>query len=135
MAIFVRSMANSKYTPVLASLKTDLDYYSDYLRGLSREILDAGASKYPVFVATESKNKISIGKNILGAEGLSRTWNINVCLLEELVLKGIVQKDKVDLFTKNFKDPELYMCVLAIISGDASFVFMPYTGAEEEEEI
>ena len=125
-------MAESKYTPVLESLKTDLDYYSDYIRGLAHEILDAEASKYPVFVATEAKNKVAIGKAILEAEGLNRTWNINVCLLEELVQKGLIQGDKLIVFIDNFKDPEMYMCVLAIISNDASFIFKPYSGDSEE---
>lgn len=112
-------------TPVLQSLQNDLQFYSDYLRGIAREILDSELSKYPIFVAYQS-NEVKIGKQVLAHQSLQRTWSINASVLEELIQKKIVTSDRIQSFRKTFKDPENFICVLTILGNEASFVFYPY---------
>ena len=111
---------------IFETLHDDLRYYNDYLQGISNEILDSGISKYPIFVAHQTKG-IGIGKQVLMHESLSTKWSINVSALEEFVHKSIVTTEKLADFKRTYKDPELHLCVFAMLpDGSNSFAFLPY---------
>ncbi len=118
--------------PLFESLRNDLRYYSDYLQGMSREILDSGTSKYPVFVAHQEKT-IGVGKPIMNHDQLETSWSINVSLLEEFVKRGIVQMERIGDFKASWRDPETYMCVFVVAGEASSFVFLPYDLPENTE--
>jgi hypothetical protein len=111
--------------PVLVSLKKDLDYYNDYLIGFSREVLDSGISKYPIFVAYQFGG-IKLGSQVLDHQTLYTQWSINISALEEFVKKGIVDRSKLDEFRSQYKDPETQMCIFVVVNNDAGFVYYPY---------
>jgi hypothetical protein len=119
--------------PLLESLQNDLKYYSDYLQGLSREVLDSGTSKYPVFVAHQEAGGIEIGRPILQHEQIETRWSINISLMEEFVAKGIVPREQFAAFKQSWKDPEEYMCVFVLAGAASSFAYLPYTPATPDE--
>lgn len=116
--------------PLLASLQNDLRYYADYLQGLTREVLDSGTSKYPVFVAHQEAGGIEIGRPILQHEQIETRWSINISLMEEFVAKGIVPRDKFAAFKQSWKDPEEYMCVFVLAGAASSFAYLPYANPD-----
>lgn len=118
---------------LLASLQNDLRYYADYLLGLTRELLDAGVSKYPIFIAyTEAVAKL--GKPVLLKQDLSTLWSINMTALEELIHKNVVPRAQVNTFRQHYKDPEYFMCVFVAHSLFTGFIYMPYESEENTQD-
>jgi hypothetical protein len=115
---------NKKKTSPLKSLQKDLDFYSESIKEVAMEIDVEGISSFPIFVAHQHEMKI--GELILNREELGTQWTIHASTLEEFIEKGLIQKDKKDLFQKNYKDAADFMCVFVVVPEGANFVFYPY---------
>jgi len=111
---------------ILESLQNDLPLYEDYLRKVGRAVMENGISRYPIFIA-HREAQIGIGRPIVLAELMQSQWSINASVLEEMVRKGIVNRNKVEHFKEIYKSPMQHAC-LFVISGesDAGFAFYPY---------
>ncbi|PRD46376.1 hypothetical protein [Sphingobacterium haloxyli] len=108
----------------LKSLKVDLDFYSDSIKEVAREMIAEGYTLYPIFIAHQ--HEVSIGELLLNKDELNTQWTINVSSLEEFVDRGLVKEDRKDYFMKHFKSSDEYMCLFVIIPEGANFVFYPY---------
>lgn len=108
----------------LISLEKDLIYYSESIREIALEIVEAQVSNYPVFLAHQ--HELSLGEIILDRNELGTDWTIQVSTMEEMIEAGVMDRSKEANFKKSFKDPNKYMCVLAIVPQGANFVFFPY---------
>lgn len=115
---------DNELTVNLELLKDDLAFYNEMLREVSADILSGGFSKYPVFVAHQEP--VAIGDLIIDASEHQRSFNISATVLESLVEKNIVTKDREERFTEAFKDPAKFMCVLLVTDKGANFVFVPF---------
>lgn len=115
--------SNKKNESPLKSLETDLVLYSDSIKEISEEIVE-NLSKYPIFIAHQ--HEAHIGELIIDKDELSTEWNIHASTLEEFVERGIITAEKEDYFKQNFKDPNRYICVFAMVPEGANFVFYPY---------
>lgn len=118
----------------LESVEADLRYYSDYLRGLSRELLDTGMSKYPVFVAYNQPMPTPIGRPVLMHQHLDTRWSVNLTVMEDFVARKIIQRAAFPEFRKSWKDPDYFMCVFVYTPQQCAFVYMPYATATGEGE-
>lgn len=108
----------------LELLKDDLAFYNDMLKEVTADILGEGFSKFPVFIA--SQEPVKIGELILDASEYKRSFNISATVLEELMEKNIVTKEREDKFKEAYKDPRKFLCVLFVANSGASFVFVPF---------
>lgn len=108
----------------LISLKKDLEFYKETLREVAIEIMVEGLSAYPIFIAHQ--HEVNLGEIILDSNELNTAWTVQVSTLEEFVEKGIIQADKKDHFTTNYKAAEDFMCVFVVVPEGANFVFYPY---------
>src|SRR5690554_466394 len=115
---------NKKKPSPLKSLQKDLDFYSESIKEVAMEIDVEGISSFPIFVAHQ--HEMEIGELILNREELGTQWTIHASTLEEFIEKGLIQKDKKDLFQKNYKDAADFMCVFVVVPEGANFVFYPY---------
>src|SRR5690554_1940391 len=115
---------NKKKVSPLKSLQTDLDFYSDSIKEVATEIDVEGISSYPIFVAHQHEMKI--GELILDRDELGTQWTIHASTLEEFMEKGLIKKDKKELFVKNYKNASEFMCVFVVVPEGANFVFYPY---------
>ena len=113
-----------KYESELKELEQNLKIYKESIREISLEILNHKVSKYPIFIA--SKEATALGRMIIDKEELALEWSIFASTLEEFVAKKVVLQDKLDVFRKNYKNPETYDCIFAVLGDDASFIFTPY---------
>ena len=113
-----------KYESELKELEQNLKIYKESIREISLEILNHKVSKYPIFIA--SKEATALGRMIIDKEELALEWSIFASTLEEFVAKKVVLQDKLDVFRKNYKNPETYVCIFAVLGDDASFIFTPY---------
>jgi len=112
-----------KKSPLL-SLEKDLEFYAKSIREVAVEIMVEGLSAMPIFIAHQ--HTVNIGEVILDRKDLNTDWTIQASTFEEFVEKGIIQPEKKELFLKNYKKPEDFMCVFVIVPEGANFVFYPY---------
>jgi len=108
----------------LKSLKVDLNFYKDSIKEVAIEIMAEGLSQYPIFVAHQ--HEVSLGEIILDRNELGTQWTIQASTLEEFVEKGVIIKERKELFIKNYKKPEDHMCLFVVVPEGANFVFYPY---------
>lgn len=95
------------------------------LKETATDILNGDYSKYPVFVAHQAE--VRLGEPLIDAKETGISWSINASTLEELVEKGIVQPDRVQLFKQTFKNPSEFACLFVIHGLGANFIFIPYS--------
>ncbi|WP_134088791.1 hypothetical protein [Olivibacter sp. XZL3] len=119
---------NPKKDSPLKSLKVDLDFYKDSIQEVAIEVMAEGLSQYPIFIAHQ--HQVSLGELILDRDELGTQWTIQASTLEEFVEKGVILKSKKELFIKNYKKPEDFMCLFVIVPEGANFVFYPYKEKE-----
>jgi len=108
----------------LKSLKADLDFYAESIKEIAVEIMAEGLSAYPIFIAHQ--HEVTIGELILDKNELGTDWSIHAATLEEFVERGIIKEDRKAHFIKQYKKPEDFMCIFAIVPEGANFVFYPY---------
>lgn len=114
---------NKKVSP-LVSLEKDLELYKESIKEIALEIIAEGLSETPIFVAHQ--HTVSIGELILNKDELNTLWSIQASMFEEFVQKGIIKPELKELFLKNYKNPEEYMCVFVIVPEGANFIYYPY---------
>jgi hypothetical protein len=117
-----------KHAAELQELNQNLNIYKESIREISEEIIDNQVSKYPIFIA--SREETNLGKQIIDKEELALEWSINASTLEEFVRRKIVLDNKLEAFKKSYKDPRKYLCVFALLTENAGFIYLPY---DEEE--
>ena len=112
-----------KESPLL-SLKKDLDFYKETIREVALDIVGEGLSSYPIFIAHQ--HQVSIGEIIIDKEEFGKDWTIQASTLEEFIERGIIQKDKKDVFLYSYKNPSEYACIFVVVPEGANFAFIPY---------
>lgn len=112
--------------PLPHSLQKDLAFYREPMLEISRETRERKISEYPIFIAHQ--HEVSLGEVILDRLELQREWTINASVMEEFVEKGVIQKNKVEIFKKAYKNPEKYICIFIVVPEGGSFVFLPADG-------
>jgi hypothetical protein len=117
-----------KHAAELQELNQNLNIYKESIREISEEIIDNQISKYPIFIA--SREETNLGKQIIDKEELALEWSINASTLEEFVRRKIVLENKLEAFKKSYKDPRKFLCVFALLTENAGFIYLPY---DEEE--
>ena len=117
-----------KHAAELQELNQNLNIYKESIREISEEIIDNQVSKYPIFIA--SREETNLGKQIIDKEELALEWSINASTLEEFVRRKIVLENKLEAFKKSYKDPRKFLCVFALLTENAGFIYLPY---DEEE--
>jgi hypothetical protein len=117
-----------KHATELQELNQNLNIYKESIREISEEIIDNQVSKYPVFIA--SREETNLGKQIIDKEELALEWSINASTLEEFIRRKIVLENKLEAFKKSYKDPRKFLCVFALLTENAGFIYLPY---DEEE--
>lgn len=114
----------------LKSLKVDLDFYKDSIKEVAIEVMAEGLSQYPIFIAHQ--HEVNLGELILDRNELGTQWTIQASTLEEFIEKGAILENRKELFIKNYKKAEDYMCLFVIVPEGANFVFYPYSSTLEQ---
>jgi hypothetical protein len=117
-----------KHAAELQELNQNLNIYKESIREISEEIIENQVSKYPVFIA--SREETNLGKQIIDKEELALEWSINASTLEEFIRRKIVLENKLEAFKKSYKDPRKFLCVFALLTENAGFIYLPYDDEE-----
>lgn len=114
---------------ILTSLENDMQTLKPVLKETATDILNGDYSKYPVFIAHQAE--VILGEKLIDGNETGISWSINASTLEELVEKGIVQPDRVQLFKQTFKNPSEFACLFVIHGLGANFIFIPYASQQK----
>ena len=101
----------------------DFQKVSKNLKFASNKIINKGFSNYPIFIM--SKKNISIGSLLVDLNEInSNAWKYYATYLENIVEnKLMINRDK---FSKNFKSPDKYCCIILVEDKNSKFIFVPY---------
>ena len=118
-------MDNELYLKQMLNLLTlDLNFFKESIKEVSRDIINEGFSKYPLFVAHQSE--VKVGEVILDKEELGTHFTIQASTMEEFVEKKIILPKNVEKFKVTYKNPETHCCIFLITANSAQFVFVPF---------
>lgn len=110
----------------LKMLQNDFVVCRNYLRKVSETMLAEKITNYPVFAAIPENADIDAGIPVLRKEELGTNFTFNASHLEDLANREIISADKRAVFIENYKDPNVFCCILMIDAEHSGFVFIPY---------
>jgi hypothetical protein len=117
-------MTEERKEELLLQLYEDVALCKDYLKTLSHEITTLEISNYPIFVAAQQP--VSLGKLVVSKKELDIQWSFYASHLEDFVVKGIIEQDKVDEFRKLYKENAGQLCLFVLLEEEFNFIFLPY---------
>ena len=108
----------------LGTVSQDFIKVADYIKEASYQIRKRGFSDFPIFII--SKEEIPLGQLLYKKDEVGTNWNYFITYLDEFIQRKIIEKDKVDEFKKNYKNPDEFCCLFVIDGEFTKFVFIPY---------
>ena len=113
-------------TEQLLQLEQELADYRPAMSQAIQTILDSDVSKYPILVVHQQADA-QVGLPIIQAHSVAGQWSVNASTLEEFVAKNLINTDKVEFFTKTYKNPDTHICAFVVSELGATFIFLPRT--------
>lgn len=107
----------------LGTISEDFVKVADTLKEASYRIR-TGGFEHPIFPI--AKEEISVGQLLISKAQAALTWNYYVSFLDEFTQIGLVDKEKVQAFHENYKDPDEFCCLFVVDKEFTKFVFIPY---------
>lgn len=87
-------------------------------------MISEGYTSFPIFVAHQMN--LQLGEPILEHKELGTNWTIHASHLEEFVERGLILKERENLFRETFKNPDEFACMFVVSPEGGRFVFIPY---------
>ncbi|MFY7786251.1 MAG: hypothetical protein ACOVQA_00140 [Thermoflexibacteraceae bacterium] len=108
----------------LGKITQDFAVVSDTLKEASYQLRIRQISAFPIFPI--SRVELPIGQLLIGKNEANLTWNYYISFLNEFIERGLVDKERLDLFLQAYKDPEEFCCLFVVDVEFTNFVFLPY---------
>ena len=108
----------------LGTISQDFIKVADHIKEASYQIRKQGFSEFPIFVVSNAE--IPLGQLLYKKEEVGTDWNYFVTYLDEFVQRNIIEKEKIEEFKKNYKNPDEFCCLFVIDADFTKFVFMPF---------
>lgn len=108
---------------VLGRLEVLVKKYKKRFLEATNAIQDEQVSNYPILIAYPSFTTITVGLPLQEDEQLS----FSATTLEELVVKKIVDMEKVDNFRQVYKQKKDHLCIFLLERPAPQFIFIPYS--------
>ncbi|MDQ6481647.1 hypothetical protein [Dyadobacter sp. LHD-138] len=109
---------------LMGMVSQDFVRVSDQLKDASYQIRKRGFSDNPIFVITNEE--MDLGVLLIGSTELTNRYNYRASYMQEFVDRKLIGEESVLLFTENYKNPEEYCCLFALIGDFSGFIFVPY---------
>lgn len=109
---------------LMGMVSQDFVRVCDQLKDASYQIRKRGFSDNPIFVITNEE--MDLGVLLIGSTELSNRYNYRASYMQEFVDRKLIGEESVLLFTENYKNPEEYCCLFALIGDFSGFIFVPY---------
>ncbi len=110
----------------LERLQSDFRRVASQLQALIARLMKENVSKYPLFVA--ARGDIELGLKFMDSESMDLYWEFRISHLEEMVKRGLVTKDQLATFKREYPDPLTKACILVVPPNaeQTKFTFIPY---------
>lgn len=108
----------------LGKISQDFIKVSDNIKEASYQIKKRGFSDFPIFIMC--KTEIALGQLLYKKEEVGTEWHYFVTYIDEFIQKELIEKERVDEFKNNYKNPDEFCCLFVIEGEVAKFVFIPY---------
>lgn len=109
---------------LMGMISQDFVRVSDQLKDASYQIRKRGFSDNPIFVITNEE--MDLGVLLIGSTELTNRYNYRASYMQEFVDRKLIGEESILLFTENYKNPEEYCCLFALIGDFSGFIFVPY---------
>ena len=109
---------------IMGLVSSDFIKVSDQLKEASYQIRKRGFSDNPIFILTYSE--VELGALLIGPEEMSNRYSYRASYMQEFVDRKLIGEESVDLFLENYKNPDEYCCLFALIGDFSGFIFVPY---------
>lgn len=112
---------------MLATINSDFKKIKDKLRNISVIIQDHQEYNNPIFVATSDEMDNFFPLLIRKGE-FDNEEHYYVTYFDNLVKLSIIDKNRVEDFITNYKNPKYYCCILCLnkVYGKSGYVYIPY---------
>jgi len=111
-------------TKIMGLVSGDFIKVSDQLKEASYQIRKRGFSDHPIFVLAYTE--VDLGALLIGPEEMSNRYSYRASYMQEFVDRKLIGEESVDLFVENYKNPDEYCCLFALIGDFSGFIFVPY---------
>ena len=109
---------------IMGLVSSDFIKVSDQLKEASYQIRKRGFSDNPIFILTYTE--VELGALLIGPEEMSNRYSYRASYMQEFVDRKLIGEESVDLFLENYKNPDEYCCLFALIGDFSGFIFVPY---------
>ncbi|WP_353721536.1 hypothetical protein [Dyadobacter sp. 676] len=109
---------------LMGNISQDFVKVADQLKEASYQIRKRGFSDYPIFPVSNSE--IELGLLLIDSGELTNRYVYKASYMQEFVDRKLIGQESVLLFTENYKNPDEYCCLFALIGEFSGFVFVPY---------
>lgn len=109
---------------IMGLVSSDFVKVSDQLKEASYQIRKRGFSDNPIFILTYTE--VELGALLIGPEEMSNRYSYRASYMQEFVDRKLIGEESVDLFLENYKNPDEYCCLFALIGDFSGFIFVPY---------
>ena len=109
---------------IMGLVSSDFIKVSDQLKEASYQIRKRGFSDNPIFILTYTE--VELGALLSGPEEMSNRYSYRASYMQEFVDRKLIGEESVDLFLENYKNPDEYCCLFALIGDFSGFIFVPY---------
>ena len=109
---------------IMGLVSSDFVKVSDQLKEASYQIRKRGFSDNPIFILTYTD--VDLGVLLIGPEEMSNRYSYRASYMQEFVDRKLIGEESVDLFVENYKNPDEYCCLFALIGDFSGFIFVPY---------
>jgi len=109
---------------LMGHVSEDFIRVSDQLKDASYQIRKRGFSENPIFIITT--NEVELGALLIGSTELTNRYNYYASFMQEFVDRELIGAESVEAFKENYKDPDEYCCLFALIGDFSGFIYVPY---------
>ena len=109
---------------IMGLVSSDIVKVSEQLKESSYQIRKRVFSDNPIFILTYTE--VELGALLIGPEEMSNRYSYRASYMQEFVDRKLIGEESVDLFLENYKNPDEYCCLFALIGDFSGFIFVPY---------
>jgi hypothetical protein len=109
---------------IMGLVSEDFIKVSDQLKEASYQIRKRGFSENPIFVLTYTQ--VELGALLIDAEELKNRYSYRASYMQEFVDRKLIGEESVAAFQENYKNPDEYCCLFALIGDFSGFIYVPY---------
>lgn len=123
--------APSRTNDLLFALQQDFRRFGPLFAEMVEEVLRSGVTRYPVLVAARQTLGVGVPAPVGRNQGASFDYRLSFA--EELIHKGVIQRDRSEAFKLQHRNTLGRACVLLVQDDESRFIFLPFDYSDAPE--